>query len=342
MENNSIEKDNPMKNMGTIYVVIPAYNVEKFIGAAFESLLAQTYPHWKCLCMNDGSKDNTWAVMQSYARKDSRFIVFTHDNQGVTKTRNALLDKVKGPYLAFMDSDDYLHPQMFEVLLSQLISHQADMTECAVDRFVDNVESKKLALVRKDLVKPRVLEKINFWGVRSSLIGGWINVVNKLYRWDKIKDVRFSEGLSYEDDFFYSSQTHSLIQKKIIIDYPFYFYRKNPNSLCGSVNWDKYQRAGINRIRLSYDYFIGGNRVPSEQRDAFMYELTQDAYRMIVRKPLKKSKDRALFQNAVRAIQSYLSEGVIDRKYLSLKQRIHVWFLLHRSYHLSRLVARLT
>lgn len=331
-----------MEDFGTIYVVMPAYNVEKFIGTAFDSLLAQTYPNWKCLCVNDGSKDKTWEIMQSYAEKDSRFLIFNHENQGVTKSRNFLLDKVEGPYLAFMDSDDYLHSQMFEILIKNLIEKQVDLAECTSDRFADSVDKSALNPIDCFHLKTEILPDMGIFLSHKTSYGLWINIWNKLYCWDKVKNIRFSEELSYEDDYFYNSMVHSVIQKKVLIYIPLYFYRKNPDGLCGSVNWEKYQRAGTNRIRLSYEYFVLGNRLPQDKKEAFMSDLAQDAYRMIVRKPLKKGKNRVIFDAAHRVIKSYLEQGIIDKKYLSPKQRFHLWYVEHGFYYPSIFLAKLT
>ena len=331
-----------MKNQGTIYVVMPAYNVEKFIAMAFDSLRAQTYPHWKCLCMNDGSTDKTWQIMQEYARKDKRILIFRQENKGLTKTMNILLNKVKGPYLAFVDSDDCIHPQMFEILLHTLLTTKSDVSECQFIRFFDSPEKQVLSRIDIEKAQPELLTDMSIFLNHKTSEGSWINKWNKLYLWHKVKDIRFSEELSYEDDYFYSSLIHDTIQTKALIDLPLYFYRRNPNGACGRVNWTKYQTAGINRIRLSYDYFIKGNRVPPERRDAFMSDLAQDAYRMIVRKPLKKTKDLTFFRNAALAVRNYVSAGIIDTKYLSLKQRIHLWLVAHDCYRLSRWMAKLT
>ena len=110
----------------TIYVLVPAYNAEEYIETTFDSLIRQTYTDWICLCMDDGSTDRTWEIIQKYSHKDKRFKVFTQRNQGVTKTLNTLLKKVEGPYLYYLDSDDYIHPQTFQTLIS-IIKKQNQM-----------------------------------------------------------------------------------------------------------------------------------------------------------------------------------------------------------------------
>ncbi len=330
---------------GTIYVLMPAYNVGKFISAAFDSLIEQTYTNWVCLCMNDGSKDNTWDIMQKYAEQDSRIHIFTQENKGLTATLNILLDKVQGPYLAYLDSDDSYHPQMLEILMEALIKEKADVSETILTRFYDTVpEELKKKLNYNDL-KIETINDMNIFWSKKTARGAWINKVSKVYCWDKVKDIRFSEELAHEDDYFYGSIVDASINRKVLIDYPLYFYRKNPNSMCGNVNWQRYQRSGINRIRLSYDTFIKTNKVPDAYVSVFMSDLTNDAYRMIIRKPLKKgSKDikNEVFNNACESMQKYIRDGIIDCRYLSLIRRIHVWFVCHHFKRISCFISKLS
>ena len=327
-----------MNKRGTIYVVVPAYNVEKFIHVALDSLLKQTYKNWICLCMNDGSTDDTYKIMKQYARKDKRIQIFTQSNKGLTKTLNVLLNKVRGPYLAYLDADDAIHPQMFELLMRALTENHADVAECSAVRFIDALpEQAKEHLHFKDL-RTELLTDMSIFLSHKTSKGAWINKWNKIYRWDKVKEVRFSEELTHEDDYFYNSIVNNKIQRKILVKYPFYFYRHNPSSLCGNVNWIRYQQSGLNRIRLSWENFIKTNQVPVRYQKAFAYDLANDAYRMILRKPLKKGKKdrKQIFNVACVTLRKYIKDGVIETKYLSLMQRVHMatYFILIIKTHL--------
>lgn len=331
-----------MQDYGTIYVIMPAYNVEKYIAHTFDSLLAQTYPNWKCLCMNDGSLDKTYDIMKSYANKDTRIQIFSQENQGVTKASNKLLENVEGPYLAYLDADDIIHPQMFEILLQNLIKENADVSEGTQVRCTDTPPSLIDQKLDPTSLSTTVLRDMSIFLTHKTSQGSWINKWNKIYRWDKVKQIRFSEKLIHEDDYWYNSLVNNNIQCKVLVNYPFYFYRQNPTSLCGHVNWVRYQQSGINRIQLSYDYFVKGNRLPDNKKEDFLYDLAQDAYRMIVRKPLKKGKNKELFDSAHQAIKNYLREKIINKNYLSLKQRLHIWFVIHKFRIASILLAKLT
>ncbi len=335
-----------MKEKGTIYVVMPAYNVERFLATAFDSLLAQTYTDWVCLCMNDGSSDKTYEVMQKYAALDTRIKIYSQENQGLTKTMNTLLNMVKGPYLSFLDADDAYHPQMLEVLMNTMVWANADVVECGVRRFVDTVPGEFLQPIESSQNEIQVLENMNIFLTHKTSVGAWIPKWNKLYDFDKVKTIRFSEQLCHEDDYFYNSLVHTVIKKKVLVPYPFYFYRHNSSSLCGNVNWKRYQTSGINRIKLSYDYFIAGGKCGEIYQKAFLNDLSQDAYRMIVRKPIKceKNKDtrRQIYNNAKTAMQDYLSHGIVQTQFLKPMARFHIWLLVHNWYYLTLLMAKLS
>ena len=325
----------------TIFVIAPAYNTEKYIKDAFDSLIAQTYPNWQCLCMNDGSADSTFEIMQSYAKQDSRFAIFSQENKGLTKTLNILLDKVKDGFIYYLDSDDYIHPQTFETLMHFMHKTNADVVECSAIRVKDEAPIEHFDRFDISEIQSKEITDMKIFLSKKTQTGSWINKWNKLYRWRSVKDIRFSELLSHEDDYFYATLVNDTISKKTIIDKALYCYRINQNSMCNSLNFKRYQTAGINRIKLSYDYFVKGNRIPAEYIEDFKNDLSNDAYRMIIKKSLKKCPDKQLrkelFLEGSKAISDYISNGIIETKRLPILKRITTFFCVKRCYHLSRL-----
>ena len=313
---------------------MPAYNVEAYIRDCLDSLIQQSDPCWECLCMNDGSQDGTPAILQSYSQKDARIKVFAQDNQGLTRTLNTLLAKVDGDYLFFLDSDDCLHPQAFAILRTIIERERVDVAECSICRVESTpLRCEQILYTDTDYARPIVLSDMSIFLSKKTQKGFWINKWNKLYRMEKIRDVFFSERLTYEDDYFFASQINTRIEAKALIDLPLYYYRKNPNGITGKVNFEKYVSSGINRIQLSYDYFIVGGRVPASYHEDFMSDLANDAYRMIVQKNLRKCRSfrlrRRLFSQASAAICNYTGEGVIQSSYLKPAKRLTLWFCKH-------------
>ena len=115
----------------TISFIIPVYNGERYISACLYSLLKQTYTDWQAILINDGSTDNSLSVLQSFAKSDSRFVVYSQNNQGVAIARNRGIKEAQGEYISFLDIDDTLVSDFLE-------------------RFICHFEARSKCNIRKD------------------------------------------------------------------------------------------------------------------------------------------------------------------------------------------------
>ena len=104
-------------NKPLVSILVPVYNVEAYLPQCLDSLVGQTYPHLQIVLIDDGSTDGSWRVMQEYASRDERIEIYHQENQGVGATRNHLLEKIKGDYVLFVDSDDWVEENHIETLL---------------------------------------------------------------------------------------------------------------------------------------------------------------------------------------------------------------------------------
>ena len=120
-----------MTDSPLVSILSPCYNVEKFLPQCLDSIVNQTYSNLQVVLIDDGSKDDTWRVMQDYAEKDNRVEIYHQENQGVAATRNHLLDKVKGDYVLFVDSDDWIEPDMVEFLVGKALNNDVEMVVCS-------------------------------------------------------------------------------------------------------------------------------------------------------------------------------------------------------------------
>ena len=123
--------------MVAISIVIPVYNIEKYLEECLDSLINQTFNDYEVICVNDGSKDNSLNILNEYAKKDSRFKVITQENGGSGSARNNGLSKAQGKYVQFLDGDDYFESEMLEKLYNLAEKHQADVAVCS-SRKVDD------------------------------------------------------------------------------------------------------------------------------------------------------------------------------------------------------------
>lgn len=106
-----------------VSVVMPAYNAERFLAEAIESILSQSFTDFEFLIMDDGSTDSTWQILQDYTKKDERIKLFQQENKGVAFSLNYLISQAKGEFIARMDADDLSHPNRFQLQVDYLIQH---------------------------------------------------------------------------------------------------------------------------------------------------------------------------------------------------------------------------
>lgn len=123
-----------------ISIIIPIYKVEPYLRQCLDSILAQTYPHWEAICINDGSPDNCGAILDEYAAKDSRFIVIHQENQGVSVARNRGLELMQGKYITFIDPDDWIKHDTLEHIYNATKVGNAELIQFGrVNHEPDNV-----------------------------------------------------------------------------------------------------------------------------------------------------------------------------------------------------------
>lgn len=276
-------------------VVVPAYNVGRYLPQCLDSLLAQECPV-EVFCCDDGSTDETGRILDDYAARFARIHAFHHPNRGMSATYNRLLDELPADcgFVGIVDSDDYVHPAMFGTMKAALERTGADVAECGIVSVSDADVQPAGTAAAGPGEGSRVIDDMSVYWVRATSPAGWINKCNKLYRRAAVGPVRFRAGLDYEDDFFFATEINAQIRRKVILADRFYAYRRNPNSLNGQVNFRKYVASAALRLRLSCETFLLAGRVPARLEGAWRRDLAKDAYRMCIRKNLKKNRDAAL------------------------------------------------
>jgi len=163
-----------------ISVVVPVYNVEKYLKKCIESIINQTYKNIEIICINDGSKDSSPAILEEIAKNEPRLRVFHQENQGLMSVRMRGIAEANGEYIAFVDSDDYVSPNMLEILLEGVQKNGAQIAVCAFE--VVDEKGKLLFNViprRKIIDKNEALKELMFKDYRET---GLYPLWNKLYK----------------------------------------------------------------------------------------------------------------------------------------------------------------
>ena len=329
-------------------VVIPAYNGERYVADCLGSLQAQTHADWEAYVMDDGSRDGTLAAVKRVAEADPRIRVWHQENAGLVATMNALLDRLDASVelVSFLDIDDFVHPQAFETLAAALERTEADVAECSIVHVPADATPAGTFARPVEAAGGRVIDDMSVYWLRRTSPDGWINKQNKLYRRAAIGDLRFQPTLSYEDDFFFACEVNARIRRKVKIDAELYAYRATPGSATASLPFRKYVLATLERIRLSCVVFLDAGRVPKEFEAGYRADLAKDAYRMCIRKNLRKNGNaaerRELFALAGEAFARLEREHGFSPAGLNPVQRL-VYLACRRGRYLAaRLLVALT
>ena len=207
-----------------ISVIVPVYKVEEYLNRCVDSIINQTYKNLEIILVDDGSPDNCGKICDDYAKHDKRIKVIHKKNGGLSDARNAGLDIAKGKYIGFVDSDDYISENMYEILHKELVKNRADISICDYYTFDKKYPIFKLNDYEiKEYYNLNALDYVNITG----LIPGdttW----NKLYKRKLFKSIRFPLNRVYED-VGTTYKIYNIAKKIITVDIKLYayFYRKN-------------------------------------------------------------------------------------------------------------------
>lgn len=232
-----------METKPEISIIIPVYNVEKYLTNCLKSLLIQTYSNWEAILVDDGSTDNSGVICDHFAKRDGRFRVIHKENGGLSSARNIAIPQAKGDYIFFLDSDDFIAEYALERLIGIANQYDADMVQC---------DFSKGVLTSFPSMNQRI--NICIFDSRSVFVEYAANAIScaKLISRSVIDGIRFPEGLRNEDDFttwkfYYNANRIAITSEKL------YYYTDNPSSIMANLNKIpnlKYFEAYRERIRF--------------------------------------------------------------------------------------------
>lgn len=205
-----------------ISIVIPVYKVESYLRQCVDSILEQTYQEIEILLVDDGSPDKCGEICDEYARIDNRIRVFHTENKGVSAARNLGLREAKGDYFGFVDPDDWIEPDMYEILLRRLEETGADISVCSM--WLEYTNERR---AEKDIQDAVYKDSDVVCALLRYEIDNY--VCNKLFRKDCWTNIRFPEGQTYED----VAAIYRIIMKAHVVSCtsaPLYHYRMRNGS----------------------------------------------------------------------------------------------------------------
>jgi glycosyltransferase involved in cell wall biosynthesis len=221
-----------------VSIVIPVYNVEKYLRQCLDSVVNQTLQDIQIICVNDGSPDGSLAILQQYADRDSRIVIIDKPNGGISSARNAAYSHIRGKYTLFVDSDDWI-----ELDLCEKTYRKTEETDAAMTVFFDDRASEKKMRRIAHHVKTTVAEKL--------LLFDFPTVWSKLWRTSFLLDNKlyFPVGLYFEDNLF-NWQAVTLADKIAVLHERLYHHRRNNSSITQTMGEHSLDKVSIfNMIR---------------------------------------------------------------------------------------------
>ena len=219
--------------MSRISIIIPVYNTGKYLHRCIGSIINQTYKDLDIIIVDDGSGEETAVICDELAQLDSRIRVFHKKNEGVSVARNYGLSKASGDYIGFVDSDDWIIPEMYELLVSHMIQESADVVYCdALTIWDDNKEEL-------DTFSIPFSQKVNKSDISPSVLFETAGSVWRgLYRSEILKNILFPVGLKFSEDRYYNLQVLSAANTIFYLKVPLYYRYMREDSCVNSFHPD--------------------------------------------------------------------------------------------------------
>ena len=234
-----------------ISVIVPVYNVESYISTCIKSIINQSYSELEIILVDDGSTDNSGNICDKYAQSDNRIKVIHKTNGGLSDARNAGLDIATGTYIGFVDSDDFIETDMYEVLLNSCINNDVPISICGrynVDE--DDNRLKECFTSSKEFVMTDEMAIKNLLNWENCDSAAW----DKLYESNLFNNVRYPVGELHED-LNVTARLFGKAGKIAHVGKPLYNYRQRSNSITKQA-FNPKKIALVKQPKLLYEYII--------------------------------------------------------------------------------------
>ncbi|MDR0852548.1 MAG: glycosyltransferase [Clostridiales Family XIII bacterium] len=331
MENNS--------TAARISVIISVYNAKRYLKECVQSVQNQTHTALEIILVDDGSKDGSSALCDAIAEQDERIVVIHKKNGGVSTARNAGLKAATGAYITFVDCDDRIDPDMYETLLALLLEKNADVVvstfyEERADGSILKTDTGDIAVLNGTEATAAILGNMKDRTTHRMMI--WFFVWNKLYKASLLKGIRFDSATDSAEDVPFNLKVFEKAQQIVLLEKPFYFWRKSyvslsnrhaPDALCGGANTSEIMYSYAKKLPKKYKRAA----VTSAFRNLYWY------YSFCIAEIYRAGKDgRESDVDAHRVVRRYIREMMSvmrqdsDSKYMTAGYKIAVFFMIHQ------------
>ena len=341
-------------------VIVPIYNIEKYLRRCIDSVLAQSFTDYELILVDDGSPDNCPAICDAYAQKDARIKVIHKENGGLGYARNTGMEVACGEYVGFLDSDDYVGPEMYEALYTAAEKNDADLAMSGV-RFVGgNTFSQSGGDWEKHCVEEDTVFEGE--GIKTLLLGVvgalpheaddsryGVSVCKNIFRRSVLCEKKvdfFSERKIISEDTLFMVDFIKCIKKAVAIHGAFYCYRRNDNSLSKSYRADRPEKVMIFLEELEAHL---KDILPEEEYRLYFDRLVQGYGRILCSQEIMYAHDQGIKYSHLRArlagICTQETMAAVLKSYpwhrLPKKQAAFAFCMKHRLYLAQKMLVLL-
>ena len=228
-----------------ISIIVPVYNVERYLVKCLESILCQDFQHWECILIDDGSKDRSGSICEDFSTRDKRFQVIHKANSGVSSARNVGLTFAKGEWICFVDSDDCLEEDALSHMFNLNIRMNADVCLCTI---VKNKQGPQETKVLNDAEKKKLIWSCLAYRTTDYVARGFMVDAPhaKLFLASVIRNnqLKYVEGLCKSEDALFDAQFYHHSARIVMDTRPVYRYTLNPNSICHTYKFENISMFG--------------------------------------------------------------------------------------------------
>lgn len=321
---------------GLISVIVPVYNVEKYINKSIDSMIKQTYENWEIILIDDGSQDKSGEICDEYAKKSDKIKVIHKKNGGVSSARNVGLENAKGEWITFIDPDDWIEQNYLEELLKIAVENKAELVLCGYNRVTTN---------KKEKINNN--GQIISVGLRDFLIKtlnpqtGYGFCIMKLYKRNVIKDNIFETKLSVGEDALFNEKVALNITKACFYEKSLYNYRINSNSVVRKFDTN-YAIKYLNSMKINKSYLMetynNDKEILQNYYNFVAFHVLLIAVNYCYNKANKKQKE------SLKEVCKYkeFEEGIKKSNYrnLSITRKITLFTIKHKMYFLTGLICK--
>lgn len=321
--------------MPKVSIIVPIYNVERYLDRCMQSLLHQTLHDIEIILVDDGSPDQCPRMCEEYAQQDSRIKVIHKENGGLGFARNAGLEIATGEYVAFCDSDDFVEMNMYEKLYEEAISSDADVvfsnffTETKVGKWIASQEVKERTEWKGKEIEEFMLDMVASAPYVKQERKYQMSVWHSIYRRSILEDhhIRFySEREVLSEDFPFQMEYLKHAQKVVYLPQAFYHYCSNGGSLTHSFNPDKF-----GRVKVLYDIMAEQLKyIKGSQQRLDRFYIGYMRYRIMELAASDIKDKRHILANILKEPFWGILRKRYPAKWLPIYPRLIYWFSVHQ------------